>query len=468
MQSWAALAENFNDETIDWLFSAGETIDLRAGDVVVSEGENPTSVWLVANGVFRVEVEHETLSHSVLGPGDLIGELSLLDGKGASATVTSDTDSTVLRLPRSAIEAALDEQPAIGGSFWRAVASLVAQRLRTTTNELVVATSSAPNGVEVPELVALRETIAEIRRIYVAVDTADGPVLDTEEAEMGSALKVMFDAFQTAIASTSEEVAGGILQVELLPMLLNTSVLGRSYLKPRGYAGDWFTIEEIYRNEGSGVGRAGPMLDKCLLQIAPCEAVRNRRQLLCREIERLLTERDHVAITSLACGPAREVFDVFGRLDRKSRLAASLVDLDQEALDDVTLRSEAAGLDENISTYRSNLIKLSVGRENIDLPPQNLVYSIGLIDYFPDDLVVRLLDYIHTILLPGGSVILGNFHPDNAAKPFMDQVVEWELIHRTEEDMNRLFRSSLFGRDCTRIMYEEQRINLFAECVKEN
>ena len=70
-------------------------------------------------------------------------------------------------------------------------------------------------------------------------------------------------------------------------------------------------------------------------------------------------------------------------------------------------------------------------------------------------------------LAPGGRVILGNFHPRNPAKEFMDYVLEWNLIHRTEEDMNRLFRSSLFGKPCTRIQFESLGINLFAECRRE-
>jgi hypothetical protein len=33
--------------------------------------------------------------------------------------------------------------------------------------------------------------------------------------------------------------------------------------------------------------------------------------------------------------------------------------------------------------------------------------------------------------------------------------------------MDRLYRASAFGRPCTRVLYEAQRINLFAECTKE-
>jgi hypothetical protein len=33
--------------------------------------------------------------------------------------------------------------------------------------------------------------------------------------------------------------------------------------------------------------------------------------------------------------------------------------------------------------------------------------------------------------------------------------------------MNRLSESSVFGRPCTNIRFEDQRINLFAECVRK-
>ena len=48
----------------------------------------------------------------------------------------------------------------------------------------------------------------------------------------------------------------------------------------------------------------------------------------------------------------------------------------------------------------------------------------------------------------------------------MDYILDWKLIHRTEEDMNRIFAASKFAAPCTRIQYEAERVNLFAECVK--
>jgi hypothetical protein len=41
------------------------------------------------------------------------------------------------------------------------------------------------------------------------------------------------------------------------------------------------------------------------------------------------------------------------------------------------------------------------------------------------------------------------------------------LIHRSEEEMDRLFAASVFGRSCTRIQFESEGVILFAECIKE-
>jgi hypothetical protein len=50
----------------------------------------------------------------------------------------------------------------------------------------------------------------------------------------------------------------------------------------------------------------------------------------------------------------------------------------------------------------------------------------------------------------------------------MDHVLDWRLIHRTEEDMHRLFQASAFRGPCSNIRYEEQGINLFAECIRRS
>ncbi len=115
---------------------------------------------------------------------------------------------------------------------------------------------------------------------------------------------------------------------------------------------------------------------------------------------------------------------------------------------------------------QENLILLATGRRKTSLPPQNLIYSIGLIDYFQDKLVIHLLNWIYDTLAPGGKAILGNFDPRCPNRVFMDYVLEWRLIYRTPDDMRRLFAESKFGDRPVDIGYEQEGVNLFASCRK--
>jgi hypothetical protein len=100
------------------------------------------------------------------------------------------------------------------------------------------------------------------------------------------------------------------------------------------------------------------------------------------------------------------------------------------------------------------------------LAPQDLIYSLNLTDYFSDELVVTLINWIYDELRPGGRAILGNFHPRNPSRGLMDHVLDWRLTHRDEAAMNQLFLGSKFAKACSRVFFEEEGIYLLAECAK--
>ena len=251
--------------------------------------------------------------------------------------------------------------------------------------------------------------------------------------------------------------------------MLLTDNASRWYSKPRGYAGDFLSIHQVYENRPSGRGELGTALDEGFLELAASRAVRNRRSLLSNDIISMLrTKPGEVRVTSLACGPAREVFDAFASTtDREhERLHVTLVDLDREALDFVDQHSARQAWRSQLDLRKKNLLRLVVSDKNFPLAQQDLIYSIGLIDYFDDRFVVKLLDWIHSKLDPGGRVVLGNFHPHNPCRALMDHVLDWRLIHRDESNMNRLFRASAFGCPCDSIRFEAEGVNLFASAVK--
>ena len=144
-----------------------------------------------------------------------------------------------------------------------------------------------------------------------------------------------------------------------------------------------------------------------------------------------------------------------------------MLDIDSEAIAFVSDKIARHHLEGAIQIRLANLVYLAIGRQETDIRQQDLIYSVGLIDYFNDRLTTKIIDLIYDLLAPGGRVILGNFHPRNPMKAIMDHVLDWRLIHRTEEDMDRLFQASRFGRTCSNIRLEPEGINLFAECIKD-
>src|SRR5207248_2542399 len=105
-------------------------------------------------------------------------------------------------------------------------------------------------------------------------------------------------------------------------------------------------------------------------------------------------------------------------------------------------------------------------RQELDLPPQDLIYSAGFFDGLSDEAAITLLNWIHGKLRPGGRVIVGNFHPRNPSKGLMDHVLDWRLTHRDEAQINQLFQGSKFAQPCARVLFEPQAVDLFAECRK--
>ena len=70
----------------------GRERELRAGGVLVLEGDVATRAWLVLEGLVKIESSHPDGRSPILalrGAGELIGELGALDGGGRSATVTA-------------------------------------------------------------------------------------------------------------------------------------------------------------------------------------------------------------------------------------------------------------------------------------------------------------------------------------------------------------------------------------------
>ncbi len=112
-----------------------ETIDARKGEVVFSEGEPGDSLYIVLSGKIKVgrrAADGRQNLIAVMGPSDMVGELSLFDPGPRTATATAVVDTRLARLRKQALRPWLTNRPEIAEQLLR----VLARRLRRTNDAL--------------------------------------------------------------------------------------------------------------------------------------------------------------------------------------------------------------------------------------------------------------------------------------------------------------------------------------------
>lgn len=106
---------------------------LEKGSELAREGRAPTQMFVLVDGTAAVRRGASNRKVAELGPGDTVGELSLLDRGKQSATVVALTECEVLVVPINEFRSMLEDSPAFALKLLRSMAA----RLRATTDQLV-------------------------------------------------------------------------------------------------------------------------------------------------------------------------------------------------------------------------------------------------------------------------------------------------------------------------------------------
>ena len=100
------LFQGLSDEELQKLMDMAEPLSLRAGDVLIKQGETGDSAYVVLKGDFEVQKQtgQSLIKIDVRNPGDVVGEMALLSRAPRNATLIAKTDGEVLRIPQEAFE----------------------------------------------------------------------------------------------------------------------------------------------------------------------------------------------------------------------------------------------------------------------------------------------------------------------------------------------------------------------------
>ena len=109
------LFEVLNAEERAALVKEMELEQHREGDIIITEGEPGSSMYVISSGEVKVYTRGQkgSVYLAKLGEGDFFGEVSVLTGKPRTATITASQPTELLRLDKEKLDNALGKYPGI-------------------------------------------------------------------------------------------------------------------------------------------------------------------------------------------------------------------------------------------------------------------------------------------------------------------------------------------------------------------
>jgi CRP-like cAMP-binding protein len=138
----------------DWaLVQRGfKLVTFNKDEDVVKEGTEMQRIYQIAKGTCRIQITHPTEGPKVVGSmetGALFGEMSFLEGKGATASVIADSETVEMYiLEGHFINIVFAANPDLSGRFYAYLASVIAERLNAREKAIAKAAKKSKKQKE--------------------------------------------------------------------------------------------------------------------------------------------------------------------------------------------------------------------------------------------------------------------------------------------------------------------------------
>jgi CRP/FNR family transcriptional regulator, cyclic AMP receptor protein len=109
---------------------------LNKFEVLIKEGEISQNMYLLQSGQLVVTKKRgkTDVQLGFIDAGELVGEMSFLDGEPRSATVRAVTDCELIEIPHEVLENVLNTQPA----WFRTLLKTLTERLRKANSKIKI------------------------------------------------------------------------------------------------------------------------------------------------------------------------------------------------------------------------------------------------------------------------------------------------------------------------------------------
>ncbi len=188
------------DEDLERLSAGAETVLVRAGENLMEEGAPGDAAYVVVDGEFEVvkKSDAQSIVIAVRDPGEIIGEMALLDNAPRSATVRAVRDGHVLKIRGKAFQHMLLESSTAALSLLRTVS----RRLRQNEGLLRQSEKMAALGTMAAGLAhELNNPAAAVRRsndqLRTALTTWTTQAFELQRSGLSSRQSEMIEALRS-------------------------------------------------------------------------------------------------------------------------------------------------------------------------------------------------------------------------------------------------------------------------------
>src|ERR1700674_5574516 len=126
---------DLDPEALDQLCRYAKHSTLKRGATIFSKGDPGNSLFAVISGTVKISIssaEGRSAILNLIGPGEIFGEVALLDGLARTADATANTDCEIFVIDRREFIPFVRSQPALAMKF----IELLCARLRWTSDQV--------------------------------------------------------------------------------------------------------------------------------------------------------------------------------------------------------------------------------------------------------------------------------------------------------------------------------------------
>ena len=199
------LFEELTPAQLEWIAQRAHRRVFPTGSSVITMDQPGEAIYVILHGTVKIHIEQgeRDVIISVLGTGDLIGEMSLIDRVGRSANVVTLEDSLVLWMDRTTFNYIMDNFPPVARNLVR----ILSARLRLSDQVIQSLATLDVNGRVARQLLAFaaRYGTEENGMVQIRLSLTQGDIADLVGASRKRVNQTMVFFKEQGLVSTNTE-----------------------------------------------------------------------------------------------------------------------------------------------------------------------------------------------------------------------------------------------------------------------